>query len=106
VGILSNGNAGTVTILDEFLIASGKRKISLQRRKHTHKPIVIVVYVRSYGNKWVVLSEAEYADEEVARIDFEKRRPQMRDAADEDMPMQKGKRLIQEVMTEKLGSRK
>ena len=97
--------------LDSFLIASEKRRIALCKRRNPVKPFVIVVYIQrrvqgtnGYAVNWIVLSYSEYYTEEVARIDFEKRRPQMRDASEEvfEMPMQKGKRLVQEVMEEKL----
>lgn len=96
-----------VSIIDEFVIESGKRKISLQKWPQLKKSWVIYVYVAGRARDWIPLSTSEYFDEDNARKDFETRRPKMRDATNEefDMPMQKGKRLIQEVMTEKLGQK-
>lgn len=94
-------------IIDEFIIMSGKRKVSLQRRTHSHKPYVVVVYFRKVGLNvtWTLLSTTEYADGDLARHDFEIRRPKPR-VETEEVPMQRGKRLVQEVMDEKLGARK
>lgn len=90
--------------LDSFLIASERRRIALCKRRNPVKPFVVVVYIRQRGtDKEVVLSFSEYYTEEVARYEFENRRPKMRDSAGEEVPMQRGKRLVQEVMTDILG---
>jgi hypothetical protein len=104
-------NTRIVQELDSFIIESGRRKVVLARVANGIKPFANIVYVRASapfeeevsGIKWAQISIAEYYTEESARHDFEVRRPKMRDAEGEDMPMQKGKRLIQEVMQEKLG---
>lgn len=98
--------------IDSFVIESGRRKVALFKRQGLQaRPFVIVVYVWKWHKgplsgtvQWQVLSTAEYVTETVARHDFETRRPKMRDAQHEqhEMPMQKGKRLVQEVMKEKL----
>lgn len=96
-----------VSIVDRFTIASGKRLISLEHWPQLQKKWQILVYIQKPNAKPMLLSTSEYFDEDNARKDFETRRPKMRDATNEefDMPMQKGKRLIQEVMTEKLGQK-
>lgn len=96
--------------IDSFVIASGRRTVKLFRRHHPHKPWIIAVYMRrtdfsgSSDIQETLLSTSEYADEDVAKYDFETRRPKMRDAQHEvhEMPMQKGKRLVQEVFKEQL----
>lgn len=98
--------AGSVSILEEYVIESGRRKISLQKWPQLSLPWQIHVYVSRRdrnGFTWVLLSTAEYFTEELARRDFEIRRPKMRDSAGEEVPMQRGKRLVQEMLTEKLG---
>lgn len=98
-----------VMIIEEYLIESGRRKISLQKWPQLSKPWQIHVYVgRSHRQEaeWVLLSTSEYITEEAARRDFEIRRPRMRDSAGEEVPMQRGKRLVQEMLVDKLGERK
>lgn len=95
-------------MLDSFIIASEKRAIGMFRRDrdaHCRPPYCIGVFVPRQGLEGfpVVLSTAEYYSRDLLERDFETRRPKMRDADKEDMPMSKGKRLIQEVMQEKLG---
>jgi hypothetical protein len=101
-------NTPIVKELDSFIIESGRRKVVLARVANGIKPFAIFVLIlrkppKDGAKNQLLLSTSEYYTEESARHDFEVRRPKMRDAADEDMPMQKGKRLIQEVMQEKLG---
>lgn len=94
----------SVSIIEEYLTETGKRKISLQKWSQLKKPWVVVVYVQGrHQNRWVLLSTSEYFDEENARHDFEVRRPKMR-VQTEEVPMQRGKRLVQEMLQEKLGS--
>lgn len=91
-----------VRVVEEFLIATGKRKISLQERHHAHKPWMIVVYIRGrQQGRWVELSTSEYAEEAVARRDFEVRRPNMREVY-EEVPMQRGKRIVQDMLRDRL----
>ena len=95
-------------LVDAFITESGKRLINLTYHRGVGilKPWVIEVYVKRGENKPVLLSTSEYFGEEVARHDFEMRRPRMRDSLGEpEVPMQRGKRLVQEMLTEKLGPR-
>lgn len=94
--------------VEHFILPSGKRKISLLRRSTLGgKPWLIVVYVKTHGTAgqvWTILSTSEYFEEEVALKDFNARR----EAAglkvrEEPALMQRGKRVVQEIMTEKLG---
>lgn len=96
-------------VIDEFLTENGKRKITLERHASLQKPWIIVVRIpdrhrNKAGTFWIILSTAEYYDEDNARHDFERRRPQMHEERGE-VPMQRGKRLVQDMMTEKLGPR-
>lgn len=94
-------------IVDSFFNEAGKRKIMLLERRGVaaHPRWEVAVYVVR-GLDFVFLSSGGYSNEALARRDFEIRRPKMRDSAGEEVPMQRGKRLVQEVMTEKLGPRK
>lgn len=91
-------------VIDSYLNVTETRKYELQKHPGKQKPWQNHVFVRGRGNRrWVLLSTAEYVDEEVARKDFETRRPNMR-VNKEEVPMQRGKRLVQEMLEEKLGT--
>lgn len=90
-----------ISVVEEYVTETGKRKISLQKWPSLSKPWLIIVYVHTYGNKWVMLSTSEYYEEANARRDFEIRRPNMK-VNKEEVPMQRGKRLVQEMLAEKL----
>ena len=93
-------------LVDAFITESGKRAIQLVylRGVGIQKPWVIEVYVQRRESTPILLSTSEYFGEETARHDFEMRRPRMREEHDE-VPMQRGKRLVQEMLQEKLGRR-
>lgn len=99
-------NNSLVEEIDSYLIASERRRIALSRRRNPHKPFVVVVYHRRTIDSITtetVLSFSEYHTLDCARAIFEERRPKMRDSAGEEVPMQRGKRLVQEKMAEILG---
>jgi hypothetical protein len=95
--------------LDSFVIESGRRKIVLARVADGHKPFANIVYFRISapfeeevnGIKWVPGSIAQYFTEDGARSDFERRRPNMH-IEEGEVPMQRGKRLVQGMLREKL----
>lgn len=91
-------------IVDSFVTESGKRLIQLVylRGLGVHKHWQIEVYMQRSGQKPILISTSEYHTEVVARGDFELRRPRMREER-EEVPMQRGKRLVQEMLQEKLG---
>lgn len=88
--------------IDSFMTAAERRRIVLCKRRNPVKPFVIVVYIRDRSSgKETLLSFSEYYTEEVARHDFERRRPNMH-IEEGEVPMQRGKRLVQELLAEKL----
>lgn len=94
------------SLLDTFIIASEKRRVSLFQRANPQMPYIVIVFIlrsRAGGQCEVELSFSEYFTEAAARHDFELRRPKIRDASGEAGPMQRGKRLVQETWNELLG---
>ena len=90
-------------ILDSFRNESGKREFKLTRltKRFVQKPYVIEVWIVNNGREPLLLSTSEYITEEAARYDFDIRRPNMHIELGE-VPMQRGKRLVQEMLQEKL----
>ncbi len=105
-----------VEVVDSYNNETNKRlyKLVYLRGVNIACPWRIDVYIVNRGaridirqNYWTLLSTSEYYTEEVAREDFELRRPKMREDREsvEGVPMQRGKRLVQEMLEEKLGKR-
>lgn len=102
-------------VVDSYYTANEKRTIQLVylRGVGVQKPWVIEVYVRRSSGERVsayltLLSTSEYYQENNARYDFEMRRPYMREDKEtvEHLPMNRGKRVVQEMLTEKLGPKR
>ena len=88
--------------VESFFTSNGKREIVLCRiRGVPHINWMIEVYISKGGVERTLLSTSEYQGEVTARQDFEMRRPKMRESF-EEVPMQRGKRLVQEMLQEKL----
>lgn len=87
---------------DSYVTESGRRRVVFGRRAHSHKPFVVQVFIQqSAGSNGKIISESEYYTKEVALQAFEFRRPNMH-VEEGEVPMQRGKRLVQEMLQEKL----
>ena len=94
------------TLVDSYWGVGAKRHYQMLKVSG-NKPWILRVYCKA-THGMMLLTEGEYFDEDVALSYFEARRPVLKDlteAEHNEIPMQRGKRIVQELMQEKLGGK-